>query len=1687
MAVLNAALGLDIGDFLKGIKTASTEGTKFISVFKKGFGEAKDSGIGIGDAVKAGLAGAKIEADAATQGLKDTLGSISVDVDKVGFVKSLLGLEKETEDSVKRQTTKLGGIGEKINSSVSSAGGIGAIATTALGVVAGDALKALAGGVAGVASAMISGNAEIETYVTQLTTLQGSSAKAKDTIKELADFGASTPFELPEIVRAQKVLEGFGLVGQNAVAKTKRSGKELRNAAGDIAAGTGQSFEDISLLIGKFASGATGEAISRFQELGIVTKEQLKGVGIEFDKAGSLTSPIDKALSATLDLAGEKFGGGMKALSDTYQGQLSTLSDNIGANLRELGAPFFELAKDIVSALNSALGSDIFKNGLNIVKGIISALLVPIKAIGSAFTSIKESISGFVSGLAEIGINVGTVLSIAAAFGIFIIAALKVRQIITYIRLLSLALQAVPAILGFISTAFPILGTIGTFVLNALTTGARVLATSLLAITGTILAVLAVFAILGAAVYLFFTRTEIGRKIFESFKATLIDFGKAVVQAFTEAINNVGNFFNGVSGVVGNLGAIFTGKLSFGEAFSKGIKEAEDAAKKAEFEKVLKEKIAALEPALARLGQIPIETDKLALLDDQIKKLGDSGTTASEKANISQAIARSVPGAVQGIKQIADENGKLVTVYDLNIAKVNEYAAEQKKLLSGDFASASEKVREGFKAQVTQLEQNKKALAGYASDLGTVQKAIFDAQAKLRANPNDAAAKKQLEEAIKQQDELKTKYKETKLSIDEQTEALRGTVQQSRQAGAVGKEEFSKLASEIVNSKDAANELVNALATPIVPQVDLKKLAEQFEQALTGFKSRTEAALKGSLQIDIKIPEIRKEIGDLQKKLAEATKAGNKDQIDFISSQISAKEKELANLKEAQIEANKDVTSNSKELAILEKKEKNKQDALVYENRVKNAQDAAKAELEIERAKQEQARRLIADPRQRQQQELLDKVELERKKVEIELKNSLITNQEAKLRNKDLQRQALEAATQKAKLTDQFNKEDAEKFRKIEDEKRKAALESNKNYLASLVQQDEVTAEKRKSTSLEITRLENEQRIRSFVEGTTEFQKLQAKLIESAPSLKLNGRQIADEAEKILQDLQKQFTDETSNLYGGLLSQGFQDLQEANNRIRIDAETKANNELALVRAKNVVNSAKREFEIRKAQAQAARDEELRLAGSSNVAREQAELKYQVEVLDATNRLRAAQATSIAERESILRFAEFEKGLKSELGAFATNESEKTALLAQQAKLRAELESGTVTPGNQAALQDKLAVIDTELAALKSSEALKLDIEREGAVKRLQLLKQQMKERAGIIKLGAGQEQSIYDTLFSRLSSIADKFNASRLDFQGQKEGLQKQREEELRVSGATGKERLEILKKYKQQEKELDRKFTGGAAALAQLRDVSSAVLGEFAAKNQEAFAKATVNAKGFADIGTEAFINLGSAAVATFGQVVASGGDVGKALARIAFDTLQSLVPILIAQITATSLAQPDSVASFGATGAARAALLTALLQGAISVARAALGFKKGGYTGDGNPNAEAGVVHKGEWVSTYDTTKRERQLLEFLHKGGSSKQFFEKEYLPEILNKNSISLSSVIAKPQYAPERLALHNNSIASAIGAQTKALDSRLASVESEMRNTARQFQHRSDMTATVQFDNDRYFNDLKIKQKRSGLG
>ena len=308
---------------------------------------------------------------------------------ELGVIVNLDGLQKginEAQQKAGDGFTVMGGtIATALGNAISAAGGV---------------VLDQVGNIFGAINAGVQSNIQFETYETQFAVLlkttdefkakaQGISdplqqqaiaaEMAKTRIGELAAFGAATPFDLPGVVEADKILQGFGLHSQESADKFGYSGTQIRTIAGDVASGTGQKFQDISLYLGKFASGATGEAISRFQELGITTREELTKMGVQFSKSGELTSPLPEAMNTILGVMQTKFGGMMAAQSATLDGMLSNFGDWKEGALRTFAAPIF----------------DVFKNSMGAFLAFTTAHA---DQINSALTSIGEVIAGVLSG-----------------------------------------------------------------------------------------------------------------------------------------------------------------------------------------------------------------------------------------------------------------------------------------------------------------------------------------------------------------------------------------------------------------------------------------------------------------------------------------------------------------------------------------------------------------------------------------------------------------------------------------------------------------------------------------------------------------------------------------------------------------------------------------------------------------------------------------------------------------------------------------------------------------------------------------------------------------------------------------------------------------------------------------------------------------------------------------------------------------------------------------------------------------------------------------------------------------------------------------------------------------------------------------------------------------------------------------
>lgn len=218
--------------------------------------------------------------------------------------------------------------------------------------------------VAGVA-ALIKKGAEMETLRTGFISIAGGANKAAAIVKELNEFTAKTPFQLQEVSSAARQLLAVG---------TERSElqKELK-MLGDIAASSGNSINDIAAIFAKVqAKGKVElENLNQLAERGIPIFGELKNVtgdaNMEFGAGAVSVEQFNTALS-NMTKEGGLAAGAMENLSETVEGRMTTLIDNLGLEMGKaaeksgLTAAFGGVLKEAtenLQGISGAAGSDV--------------------------------------------------------------------------------------------------------------------------------------------------------------------------------------------------------------------------------------------------------------------------------------------------------------------------------------------------------------------------------------------------------------------------------------------------------------------------------------------------------------------------------------------------------------------------------------------------------------------------------------------------------------------------------------------------------------------------------------------------------------------------------------------------------------------------------------------------------------------------------------------------------------------------------------------------------------------------------------------------------------------------------------------------------------------------------------------------------------------------------------------------------------------------------------------------------------------------------------------------------------------------------------------------------------------------------------------------------------------------------
>lgn len=271
-----------------------------------------------------------------------------------------------------------------------------------------DGFKQLVGGAVDYQKSM-------EYYTTSFTVMTGSADKAGETVKKLADIGATTPFDMPQLADATSLLMNFGFSADDAV--------DSMMMLGDISQGNADKLNSIARAYGKMNSAqkVTLEDINMMidagfnplQEISEKTGESMQSLYDRISKGKMSVDEITESMKRSTSEGGKYFQS-MDAQSQTLDGRLSTLSDTINSKLGEALQPILQKAADewipnvtnaidnmdidsVVSAINDIISG--VKNLFGFIMGNGDTIISLVAGIGTAMLTwnVASMINGVVT------------------------------------------------------------------------------------------------------------------------------------------------------------------------------------------------------------------------------------------------------------------------------------------------------------------------------------------------------------------------------------------------------------------------------------------------------------------------------------------------------------------------------------------------------------------------------------------------------------------------------------------------------------------------------------------------------------------------------------------------------------------------------------------------------------------------------------------------------------------------------------------------------------------------------------------------------------------------------------------------------------------------------------------------------------------------------------------------------------------------------------------------------------------------------------------------------------------------------------------------------------------------------------------------------------------------------------------
>jgi tape measure domain-containing protein len=323
------------------------------------------------------------------------------------------------------------------------------------GILTAEIGRSLYDAVAGLPGLFIESNARLEQYTLSLGVMLKDQEKANDLIKDVERFAAKTPFNTDNLMSSVQLLKAYGFEVNQLLPMMETIG----NAAAAAPQGMEYGVHRISLALGQMRSKGKVSA----QEMLQLTEAGVAAWGILAEEVGMSMADVqeatrkgaigsEQAIAALLKGMDKRFGGMMEKQSKGWNGLMSTLED-VGIILsRDLGEPFFELAKielnNLVDWVQSPAAEAFVNSMVPTVRAFTVGMFDAIKA-GVQFTQTNWEL-----------IKTFTAIALTVAkFAIALMALQGSLYVIAKLRLALTALSAHPllliiAVLGTLAAAF---------------------------------------------------------------------------------------------------------------------------------------------------------------------------------------------------------------------------------------------------------------------------------------------------------------------------------------------------------------------------------------------------------------------------------------------------------------------------------------------------------------------------------------------------------------------------------------------------------------------------------------------------------------------------------------------------------------------------------------------------------------------------------------------------------------------------------------------------------------------------------------------------------------------------------------------------------------------------------------------------------------------------------------------------------------------------------------------------------------------------------------------------------------------------------------------------------------------------------------------------------------------------------